>query len=395
MRTLLFLLSAVFLFCSGCHRYQKSTHTMQASPSDMYESDGDYDDPRMQFGRERSAEAKSARPSRSSVGGTVPPKPSPSVTPPPTAKPSRMIHYSGYARIRVARTEEGIDAITALTDKWKGLIERVSTKTVTIRVPVEHFEDAFEELLGLGDVLDKNISAQDVTDAYTAVSLRLDTARATRDRLIVLLAKARDEQEKLVLVREIQRLSESIDKMESQSRTLSRLASLARITIELVPREALAWQDAGDEAIEFAWIRYLNPFHDDVIANARPLMLDVPEGLVALDVKRKYIAESADGTRIWSGRMENAPLADGKFWVDAIKQRLEKDFASAEVTTIGSFHVLTFTERADKPYTWMIALQPDGKHLSIVEVYYPDAAQQERYEGAVKTVIEGASGGAS
>ena len=56
--------------------------------------------------------------------------------------------------------------------------------------------------------------------------------------------------------------------------------------------------------------------------------------------------------------MENNPLADGAFWANALQQRLEGEFASAEVSDTGGFQVLRLVERADDPYTWLIAIRP-------------------------------------
>ena len=47
-------------------------------------------------------------------------------------------------------------------------------------------------------------------------------------------ARAR-EQKKLALIKQIQRVSEEIDRLEGQLRTLDSLANMSRITVELVP----------------------------------------------------------------------------------------------------------------------------------------------------------------
>ena len=109
-------------------------------------------------------------------------------------------------------------------------------RAADLRVPVARFEEAMDAVLGSGEVVEKSISAQDVTDAFVAVELRLATLRNTQARLQALLAKSQDEQEKLMLVRQIQRVSEEIDRLEGQSRTLADLADLARINVSLLPR---------------------------------------------------------------------------------------------------------------------------------------------------------------
>lgn len=305
-----------------------------------------------------------------------------------------MIHYSGFARMRVVSIEETTDALTAKAKAMGGFVESVTGRVVTLRVPVDRFSEAFEALTALGEVLDRSISAEDVTEAFTAVDLRLATARRTRDRLVELLARSTDENEKLSLIAQIQRVSEDIDRMEAQLRTLSALANFSRVTLELVPRTAQAWQGPGDETAEMTWIRGLSPFRPDLVSSGKRLDLAVPDGMVQLSPKKRFIAEGPDGSRIWSGRLPNEPVGDGAFWIAAVQSRLAREFAIAEVETIGSFTVLKLTDRGDNPYSWWIAVRPDGKWLEIVEAYFPTPTERERFEGAIRSSLLTAGGAA-
>jgi hypothetical protein len=313
---------------------------------------------------------------------------------PAPAAASRMVHYDGYARLRVARVEDGIADLTRLAASVGGAVERVSGRAVTIRVPVARFQEAFDKALDLGDVLDQSITAEDVTEAFTAVDLRLSTAKATRDRLVVLLAKAEDEQEKLQLVRQIQRVSEQIDVLEAKVRTLADLAARSRITVELVPREALAWQGPDAETAQMAWIRGLSPFRRDIGLDSRKLTLDVPDGMVGLDERRAFVAEAPDGARIWTHSVKNRPLGDAAFWQAAVQGRLGRDFASVQRSVAGDFQVLTLVDRGEDPYTWIVAVRVQGARLEIVQAYLPDPAQAARYGAAVQAILIAAGGAA-
>ena len=352
------------------------------------------------------AESRSSRsrpsPKRKSAAAAPPmASPAPVGAPPPDAPAeavpaatTRKIHYAGFARLRVASVEESTDQLTVLAKELGGLVESVAGPVVTLRVPVEGFEASFDAVTELGDLLDRSITARDVTEAFTAVDLRLSTARRTRDRLVELLAKAEDEREKLALIEEIQRVSEEIDRLESQLRTLDSLASFSRITVQLVPRQAQAWRNRGDDTAEMAWIRDLSPFRPDLVSHGKRLSLPVPEGMVQLTPKRRFIAEGPEGSRIWSGRLPNDPAGDGAFWVDAIQTRVGPEFATAEVETVGGFTLLQLTDRGDTPYTWWIAVRPRGKWLDVVEVYFPTPAEQTRFEALVRAALEAAGGAA-
>lgn len=306
-----------------------------------------------------------------------------------TPAAARMVHYQGAATLRVGRTDEAIEQAIALATAAGGGLEQQYGGTVVLKVPVAKFREVFDAVLKLGDVVDKSISAEDVTEAFTAVELRLSTARARRDRLVALLAQSKDEQEKLALVREIQAVTEEIDRLEQQSRTLQNLADYSRITVQMEARPALTWSGGAPESAAFAWIRQLTPFNEGPAD--KKLALAVPEGFVALDVKRRFVAESADGARIWSARLPNDPVGDGEFWTDAVRRRLEGEFAVAEPAGTGEWKGLRLVDRSETPYVWVVLVRTEGKNLDLLQVFYPSKDAEARYAPAVAAVLGGAS----
>ncbi len=305
------------------------------------------------------------------------------------AAPARMVHYEGWARLRVESLDAASDALVALATQAGGRVETLTPTRLVLRVPVAVFQERFAAMLATGEVLERTISAQDVTEAFQSVELRLQSAKAAQARLQALLAKAKEEHEKLALLRELQRLAETIDRLEGQGRTLADLAAMSRITLELVPRQAVIGTGPVAESAAFAWIRALGPFRDDVLARGRPLRLTVPEGMVALDLTRRTVAESADGARFRAARLPNAPRGDGAFWRDALQRRLAPEFRSAETREVGDWKVLRLLDRGAKPYVYVLAVRPNGEDLDLVEVYYPSEAHEARHGAAVEAVLAG------
>lgn len=300
----------------------------------------------------------------------------------------RKVHYDGYAKVMVTRPVEVVDELVALTTSSGGFVERLVGTTVTLRVPVDKFDEIYKKILSMGDVLEKSVSAQDITDAMTEIGLRLETAKATRERLLILLQKAQSESEKLRLLAEIQRVTEQIDRMTSQLKTLENLANFSRITVELVQRQAMTGRSTEDVA-EFRWIHQLSPFQRIVAFEGKKLELKVPDGLVALDDGKHFIAESADGAVFWAGKLKNQPEGSTDFWLEALKVRLEPEFFNVTVETFGQFKVLRMEDRSETPYIYRVGVRVNDKDLELVEVYYPSAAHETRYAAAVKSSIEG------
>ena len=117
--------------------------------------------------------------------------------------------------------------------------------------------------------------------------------------------------------------------------------------------------------------------------------MEVPIGFVALDVKQRFIAESADGAVLWTSKLENDPRGSAGFWMDAVSQRLAPEFKSVDRLSAGGYQILRFVSETDDPYRYLVGLRVDGDDLYLVEVYYPSATQEDRYRDAVLAVIGG------
>ncbi|MFT5683995.1 MAG: hypothetical protein ACI8RZ_004930 [Myxococcota bacterium] len=397
MRRFLMVLAALWLL-AGCSK--------KYAPNSYYEADyyggesEEYADD--SYGRGEIAVAESSRSagfsmerrSRDSAPVTsARSAPSPDAPPAEVVTPApRMVHYNGLIDLRVTKTDESIAAIKSLVEELGGYVESRSGRHVTMRVPVARFSEAMEQAMELGDVLSRSVTAEDVTEAYTAIDLRLATARATRDRLVELLAKATDEAEKIALLKEIQRVNEEIDVTESQLRTLSSLASFSRLTVTLVPRQAFADRSHTTDAVGLGWIQQLSPFARSVGSDERRVSVDTPDGLVVLSPRGRFIAESADGAVLWTGRVPNEPRGDADFWIAAISQRLSGEFSASEVTTVGPWTMLRLVSDGEEPYRYLIGVIDTGKKLELIEIYYPTAEQEERYGADILASLRGGEG---
>ncbi|MEL6349556.1 MAG: DUF4349 domain-containing protein [Myxococcota bacterium] len=305
---------------------------------------------------------------------------------PASAQPQRMVHYNGYLHLRVTDPEESIDGFVTVAQEAGGFIESRTDSRVTMRVPVDRFEATYETLLGRGDVLERSVTAEDVTEAFTAVDLRLQTLKTTHDRLVELLARAKTEEEKLALLQQIQRVSEEIDVVEGQMRTLSSLASFSRITVQTSARSAFSDRPATQDAAGIGWIARLSPFRRDVGDDKRVALAE-PEGMVVLSPRGRFIAESADGAVVWTARFRNDPRGEASFWINAVEERLAPQFADAAISEVGSFQMIRFVEEGG--YRYLIGVRDAGKWVEVVQVYYPAQDHEDRYGDAVMNAIRG------
>lgn len=369
---------ALLLILAGCAAKRPAESWVAAEPAPAYDAPDyakeDADEREEAPSRKLGRVAAPAGSSASSTGATA-------GTPAAVAPVAdRMIYYNGWVQLRVPDPQESVDQVTALVLGMGGHVETLSGSTLTLRVPVARFQEAFEAVQRLGDVVRRSLRAEDVTESFTATELRLRTLLAERERLVALLAKARTEQEKLSLLNQIQSATEQIDQLQSKARLLQQLADYSRLTVQLEQRPSLSWA-GGEDGAAFAWIRALSPFESSL--GGKKLALAVPVGLVGLDVKRRFAAESAEGTRLWTDRLVNDPRGDAAFWARAVKGRLATDFASVEEDRVGPWHRLRFVSREGPAYAWWLLLRVDGAKLDVAQVYFPTLADEARHRDAV------------
>lgn len=315
--------------------------------------------------------------------------------PPPPAKiepvpvPQRMVHYDGFARMRATRPSDTVDEIAQLAVDAGGRVDRLTDTQATVRVPVDRFDEIWAAVLALGDVLTKQVRADDVTDQFRATDLRVRTLKTMRKRLVTLLGRARSEEEKLALLQEITRVTEELDRTESQLRVLRDLASMSRISVDVVPRE-LGVQRGALTLDGFEWIRALSPFNRGVFGDDKRVELRTPDEMVTLSRTGPWIAESPDRTVLWTMRLDNDPRGDAAFWRSAIDGALADDFAGVTSRDVGDYACTSFDEPgADEPYRWLVCVATTDRHVRVVQAYFPGPEQVERFAERVDQALVG------
>ncbi|MBI4955361.1 MAG: DUF4349 domain-containing protein [Myxococcales bacterium] len=149
-----------------------------------------------------------------------------------------MLIYTADFRMQVERSEFAakIDAVTALAESLGGFLSNHSDTDVTIRVPSARFRDALREIDKLGTVTTRHVEADDVTEEFNDLEVKLKSLRATRDRFEELLKQAKNITEVLQVEQELTRLNQQIDQIEGRMRFLSSRAALSTITVHLDPK---------------------------------------------------------------------------------------------------------------------------------------------------------------
>ncbi len=133
-----------------------------------------------------------------------------------------------------------IDATIELATSLGGFVGRHDDRTVTLRVPSIRFREAMRALEKLGTVQSRLVEAQDVTEEFHDLDVRLKSLVATRKRLEELLQKAANIKDVLEVEEQLSRVTGEIDRIEGRIRYLQSHAALSTITISLAAKTATA-----------------------------------------------------------------------------------------------------------------------------------------------------------
>lgn len=142
-----------------------------------------------------------------------------------------LLIYEAQLNLAVHEVRERIDQVVEVADEVGGFLQAQDDTSVIIRVPARRFREALGQVEALGDVLSRQVSAQDVSDQVRDVRIRLRNAIQMRDRLAELLERAQTVPDSLTIERELERLTQSIELLRGQLRALEDRVAYSTITV--------------------------------------------------------------------------------------------------------------------------------------------------------------------
>lgn len=149
-----------------------------------------------------------------------------------------MLVYTARVNMAVYEVKSSLGEVESLARSLGGFLARRTDQSITIRVPVARFDEAIGRIEKLGDMLSRDVQVEDVTEEYHDTEIRLKNARAVRERLEQLLAKATKVEESIQIEKELERVAETIDRLEGRMKFLRDRAAFSTITVTFQPRSA-------------------------------------------------------------------------------------------------------------------------------------------------------------
>ena len=162
----------------------------------------------------------------------------------PTLPTSHIIRTAELT-VQVKDVPKALDASRTTTENAGGYVGKESTSRdekgaeqtrVTLRVPVDRYEEVLAELEGSGKLIDRTAKAQDVTDQVVDVESRIKSQRASVARIRELMDRATKLSDVVTLEGELSSRQADLEALLARQASLKDRTSLATITLSLTEK---------------------------------------------------------------------------------------------------------------------------------------------------------------
>ena len=156
---------------------------------------------------------------------------------PPSDGIERHISYTAGLTVAVRDIPKSVSAAQQVLRDAGGQVDRQSLGDVRAylhaRVPPERFRQALTELEKLGDVRDRQVGQEDLTDQIVDVQARRKNLESLRDRLRGLLDRAEKIEDVLAIEHELTRVQSELDSMAARIAVLDERVQWSQVDLTL------------------------------------------------------------------------------------------------------------------------------------------------------------------
>lgn len=194
-------------------------------------------------------EAPSGAPAQARAADAAPPAtPAPQKAPQKTADTKNakggpsvrapVIIYQGELKMMadedaIAKT---IDLIIDVAEALGGHIGGRKDASVQIKVPSASFREALTKIEGVGAVVSRSVTADDVSEEFHDLEVRLANLKTTRARLQEFMTRAANIADMLTVERELERVAQEIDRIEGRLEFLRSRAAMSVINVQIAAK---------------------------------------------------------------------------------------------------------------------------------------------------------------
>jgi hypothetical protein len=172
------------------------------------------------------------------------------------ANTESKIRKSGTVNLTVENLQTANDEILQVVESYNGSIVssnesgvgNYKTTSITIKVPVEYFEDLFKSVKEIdGEVDYASYYTDDVTQEYTDLESRLRNLEATEEQLVKILDSAKTVEDTLAVYTQLSSTRSQIEVIKGQLKYLDNQVDYSYLTVNL------SLSDVGKDVKDEKW----------------------------------------------------------------------------------------------------------------------------------------------
>ncbi|WP_223595184.1 DUF4349 domain-containing protein [Neobacillus bataviensis] len=163
--------------------------------------------------------------------------------------PNKMVIYQADLQLRVKKFEQTVKNFEEKAETYGGYIassnvtkegqEQVSG-SITIRIPQKNFQAFLHDAEGqAAEVLQRNITGQDVTEEYVDLESRLKSKRVVEERLLSFMKTATKTEDLLKISADLAAVQEEIETIQGKMKFLENQTSFSTVTITLYENKVI------------------------------------------------------------------------------------------------------------------------------------------------------------
>lgn len=156
----------------------------------------------------------------------------------------RMIIHEAHLHIQVKNLEKMQANMETMVNKYKGYIvesniqrenENYLNGYIVVRIPEKHFQSFLSDAEATAtEVLERNVTGQDVTEQYVDLESRLTSKQAVEKRLLEFMDDAKKTEDLLKISSDLATVQEEIEVIVGKMKYLENQTSYSTITISMV-----------------------------------------------------------------------------------------------------------------------------------------------------------------
>jgi ATP-dependent Lon protease len=143
----------------------------------------------------------------------------------------RFVQFEAALTLNTQTPDSVHRSVNMLAVKFNGYILHAESNSTVIRIPSDHFTNAVKIIETLGEVSNKEIKGEDVTEQYYDLNTRLESNIKIKERYLELLKMANNVESALKVEKEIERINKEIDLLTGQLNRMKHLVRYSTISV--------------------------------------------------------------------------------------------------------------------------------------------------------------------